>query len=435
MDLAKTEDKTAASLASDVFGKIAVRLIPFMFVLYVIAYLDRINISFAGLQMNRDLGFNDATFGLGAGVFFIGYFLFGIPSNLLVERFGARRWIAMIMVVWGFISLSMALIQSETMFYVLRFALGVAEAGFFPGMILYLTYWFPKRQLGLAVARFMTAIPAAGVVGGLLAACVPKFNGILGLSEWKWLFIITGAIPVLLRVVSYFYLTDRPAHAKWLTDEERAWLFERLSVERVDHSQSAKHKLSDTLLSTRVWLLAALYFTLALAMYGFQLWLPQIIKRLGALDEFTTALLTTIPAIFQALGMLVVAGHSDRSGERRWHVAASAMLAAVALALSALSNSPLLSMVLLSLAAFGIWGTVGPFWALPTGYLPAGAAAGGIALINSVGNLGGFVGPYIIGLAKHQYSDFNYALMTVSAVLFAGAVIALAVRKCEPDNG
>ncbi len=415
--------------ASDVLGKVSMRLLPFMLLLYVVAYLDRINVSFAALQMNRELGFNDAVFGLGAGVFFIGYFLFGIPSNLMVEKLGARRWIAIIMVVWGLVSLSMALIQNEFSFYILRFLLGVAEAGFFPGMILYLTYWFPKREIGLAVARFMTAIPAAGVLGGLVAACVPAMNGFLGLSGWKWLFLTTGSVPVLLGFVAYFYLTDKPEQAEWLSPQERNWLLEQVAADKNKQAASQNSDLSGHLRSWRVWLLAALYFSLTLGMYGFQLWLPQIIQATGVKDDSTTALLSTIPALFQAAGMLIVAGHSDSTGERRGHVAASAAIAAVSLALSGFCPTPALALLALSFAALGIWGTVGPFWALPTAFLPPAAAAGGIALINSVGNLGGFAGPYIIGLVKKQSGSFTCALLVVSGSLLLASLLALSVKE------
>lgn len=420
-----------AAAAADVFGKVSIRLIPFMLLLYVVAYLDRINVSFAALQMNRELGFNEAVFGLGAGVFFIGYFLFGIPSNLMVERFGAKRWIAFIMVVWGLVSLSMALIQDEMSFYVLRFLLGVAEAGFFPGMILYLTYWFPKKKIGLAVARFMTAIPAAGVLGGLVAACVPAMNGVCGLSGWKWLFLLTGSLPVLLGFIAYWYLTDKPEHADWLTAQERSCLLEQLEADKISQATDQSCNSVKGMRSGRVWLLAGIYFLLALGMYGFQLWLPQIIQATGVTDDSTTALLSTIPAIFQAAGMLVIAGHSDSTGERRGHVAAAAAVAAISLALSGFCPTPVLAMLALSFAAFGIWGTVGPFWALPTASLPPAAAAGGIALINSVGNLGGFAGPFIIGLVKKQSGSFTFALLAVACSLFLAAVLAITVKPAS----
>ncbi len=419
----------SSALRQDVLDKVAVRLLPFMFLLYVVAYLDRINVSFAGLQMNRDLGFDDAVFGLGAGVFFLGYFLFGVPSNLMVERVGARRWISIIMIAWGFVSLGMATVNSQTMFYSLRFLLGVAEAGFFPGMILYLTYWFPKRQMGLAVARFMTAVPAAGVLGGLVAAVVPSMNGMLGLAGWKWLFLTTGSLPILLGALAFFLLSDKPSEAKWLSEEERTWLAGVLNDERKKQSGNKSVGLTGVLLNGRVWYFACLYFMLTIGMYGFQLWLPQIINGVERTNDSTVALLSIIPAVFQALGMLIVAGNSDRTGERRMHLALSATLAGVALAVSAYLHERNLAIAALSLTAFGIWGTVGPFWALPASYLSPAVAASGIAFINSVGNLGGFAGPYIVGLIKHQFANFTYALMAVSSCLVFAAVLALRASK------
>jgi ACS family tartrate transporter-like MFS transporter len=417
-----------ADVESRVFNKITLRLIPFMFVLYVVSYLDRINVSFAGLQMNQALNFNDEIFGLGGGIFFIGYFLFGIPSNLMVERLGARKWISLIMILWGIVSVMMVTIESPLSFYILRFLLGVAEAGFFPGMILYLTYWFPRRLHGTAVARFMTAIPAAGVLGGLISAQLLGMSGTLGLPGWKWLFICTGLPAVILGVVVFFYLTDRPELAAWLSDDERQWLIEHISVDSAD-AKAAPSAMLSALRNSRVWLLAAIYFSLTLGMYGFQLWLPQIIHAFGGLSDATTALLSAIPAVFQALGMIVIAGHSDARGERRWHVALSAALAAAGLVATGCIKDPVISLMTLSLTALGIWGTVGPFWALPTAYLSRQSAAGGIALINSVGNLGGFAGPYLVGLIKKHTADFSHSLFAMALSLTICAALVLLVKQ------
>ena len=407
--------------------KISWRLLPFMLLLYIVSYLDRINVSFAGLQMNQELGFDESVFGFGAGIFFIGYFLFGIPSNLMVQKFGARRWISIIMVIWGTVSVAMALVKSAMAFYIMRFILGVAEAGFFPGMILYLTYWFPQREHGLAVARFMTAIPISGVLGGLISWKVLAMNGVLGLPGWKLLFLITGAPAVLLGIVVFFYLPDGPASAKWLCDHERQVLTSELQKDgAVDaHQGSPMAAFSDR----RVWLFALIYFSFTLGMYGFQLWLPQIIHGFGGLSDSQTALLSAIPALFQGLGMIVIALSSDRTGERRWHVFCAATLAALGLLSSAFVHDPVLSLLALSITAFGTWGMVGPFWALPTACLPAASAAAGIALINSVGNLGGFVGPSLVGMIKAHTSNFTLALLAMALSLFLGAVLSVTVCK------
>jgi MFS family permease len=315
------------------------------------------------------------------------------------------------------------------MFYMLRFLLGVAEAGFFPGMILYLTYWFPKKQIGSATARFMMAVPVAGVVGGLVASMVPTLNGVLGLPGWKWLFLTTGALPVFLGILTFVHLPEKPLQARWLTEQERAWLLARLAEELDDQPPSQRNSVATLVLNKRVWLLASLYFTLTVGMYGYQLWLPQIIHAVATSDERTTALLTLVPTVFQALGMLIVANHSDKTGERRLHIVGSAALAACMLALSCCASDGRLAFAALSLAAFGIWGTVGPFWALSTGYLSREAAAAGIGLINCVGNLGGFAGPYIVGLAKQQFSSFQYALMSVAVFLLVGAMLAFTINR------
>jgi ACS family tartrate transporter-like MFS transporter len=421
-----------------VLNKITWRLLPFMFVLYIVSYLDRINVSYAGLQMNSALGFDDNVFGLGAGVFFLGYFLFGVPSNLVMERLGARKWIATIMIVWGAISAAMALVHTRQEFYVMRFFLGVAEAGFFPGMILYLTYWFPKREHGMAVARFMTAVPAAGLAGGLIAAQVLPMTA-LGIPGWKWLFIITGAPSVLLGIIVLFTLTNKPEDAAWLSDDEKRVLLEHVAAQRSAPAKSSTNPTSPVmaaLTSGRVWLLALLYFCLTLGMYGFQLWLPQIVQGISHGNDSQTALLSSIPAIFQALGMVLIAGNSDRTGERRYHLAGSAILAAVGLTCAGLLQSPQLALLSLCFTAMGIWGTVGPFWALPTGYLSASVAATGIGLINSVGNLGGFAGPYFVGAIKAASHNFALSLLFMAGSLVFAAVLAvfLKIPRTEPGS-
>lgn len=409
-----------------VIAKVSWRLIPFMLLLYIIAYLDRINVSFAGLQMNRDLHFNEEIFGAGAGAFFIGYFLFGVPSNVMVAKLGARRWVSIIMVIWGLLSVSMSMVSEANWFYITRFLLGVAEAGFFPGMILYLTYWFPKKDHAKAVARFMTAIPVAGVLGGLISSRVLLMHGVMGLPGWKWLFIITGAPAVILGFVVLFVLCDGPSQCKWLNDTERRLLLDRIASDNQVALKESSHENIFT--NLRVWQLAFLYFCLALGMYGFQLWLPQIIQSFDNQDDSTAALLSAIPAVFQAAGMVVVANHSDAKAERRFHVAVPAFIAATGLILTGICHHPALSLACLCLTAFGIWGTVGPFWAIPTSYLSPSAAAAGIGLINSVGNLGGFAGPYIVGFIKSRAPSFLYSLIALALSLLLAGCLALSIK-------
>ncbi len=423
-------------------NKITLHLIPFMLILYVVSYLDRINISFAALQMNRDLNISDEAFGLGAGIFFFGYCLFGIPSNLVIQKFGPRRWISSIMILWGFVTIGMCFVRNQIDFCILRFVLGIAEAGFFPGMILYLTYWFPPKYHGAAVARFMAAIPLAGLLGSGVAAFALglKFGGLAG---WMWLFIVTGLPAILLGIVVRFWLPDRPRNAKWLTAEEIVAVERMVEVDvsvpkssdKVDpikgsNDNEAETKggassgFFETLKDFYVWRFALLYFTLTVSMYGFQLWLPQIIKAFGSLDDTATALISAVPALFQALGMLVIAGHSDKTGERRYHIVLATMCTFLGLGVSCFGDHAWLKLAGLSLAAFGIWGSVGPFWALTTNSLKRSSHATGIAVINSVGNLGGFVGPSIIGVVKQYSHGFNDALIALAVASVLAGVIA-----------
>lgn len=416
-----------------VLRKVGWRLLPFMFLLYIISYLDRINISFVGLDMSKSLGFSDEVFGWGAGIFFIGYCLFGVPSNLILSRVGARRWIAVLMVAWGIISVSMAFVQSIPMFYAMRFLLGVAESGFFPGMVLYLTYWFPKQQHGRAVARFMTAIPVAGIAGSIIAARLLNVAQFCGLAGWKWLFIVTGSPSIILGAACWFFLTDSPSAARWLSDDERKILQDRLAEDRGSAAASATQTpVLQVIAKPLVWLLALLYFLLTLGMYGFQLWLPQILFAFKAGSTSTTAMLTVIPAIFQALGMEMVARRSDKSGERKFHLATSACIAGAGLALAGMLTNPSLALAALCATAFGIWGTVGPFWAFPRGYLAPDLLPTGIGLINSVGNLGGCAGPALVGMIKHHSTNFSLSLWAMAASLLLAAFLPLVLPS--PDR-
>ena len=412
-----------------VLAKIRRRLIPFMFVLYIVSYLDRINVGFAALQMNEALHFSSAVFGLGSGIFFIGYFLFEVPSNLILQRVGARLWIARIMITWGIISSAMMFVIGPRSFYLLRFLLGLAEAGFFPGMILYLTYWFPAVERARAVALFMTATAIAGVVGGPVSGALLEMHGFGGLDGWQWLFLLEGLPAVLLGLVVLRYLDDGPATATWLTPEERAWVIGRLKSEQSEKERREHYTLWQALSNGRVWLLALVYFCIIVGFYGVSFWLPQMIKGFSGLGNVMVGVVSAIPYVAAAFVMVLVAAHSDRTGERRWHVTLPALAGAGGLLLSGYSTVPLASLASFCIATAGIWGALGPFWTLPTAFLSGSAAAGGIALINSIGNLGGFVGPSLVGLVKTATQSFRGGLVMLSLIVAVGGLLTLLIRR------
>ncbi len=417
-----------------VISKVSRRLIPFMFILYVIAYLDRVNVGFAALQMNADLKFSAAVYGLGSGIFFIGYFLFEIPSNLVLSRIGARIWIARIMITWGIVASATAFIQGPRSFYLARFLLGLAEAGFFPGMILYLTYWFPARHRAGTVALFMTATAVSGLISGPVSGALLTMHGTGGLAGWQWLFILEGLPAVVLGIVVFFYLTDKPEKAAWLSNEEKDWLMNRLKDEQERKSRIGIERFMHALKSGRVWLLCLIYLSIVIGLYGVGLWMPLIIKGVSGLSDFMVGIVSFFPYLLAAVGMTFIGKSSDRTGERRLHTAVSIALAAAGMILTAYTRDPVLELVSLSLVAIGIWGTLGPFWALATSFLSGTAASGGIALINSVGNLGGFVGPYIVGIIKDLTGVFKYGLIVLAAILLIGCVLTL-FMKHHPGEG
>jgi MFS transporter, ACS family, tartrate transporter len=413
-------------------GKVTRRLLPFLFLLYVVCYLDRVNVGFAALQMNRDLGFSPAVYGFGAGIFFLGYVLFEVPSNLMLARLGARVWIARIMITWGLLAASMMFIRGPLSFYTLRFLLGAAEAGFFPGMIYYLCRWFPTAQRARAIAMFMVAIPLSGVGGGPLSGALLSLKGHLGLAGWQWLFLLEGLPAVALGFVVVGYLTDRPEEATWLAADERAWLSATLSNER--ERCERRHGLSvlQTLSNPTVWLLGLLVFLChGIGIYVLSLWLPQIVRDFSGLNDFQVGLVSAVPYVAGAIAMLLMGAHSDRSGERLLHVGASTAVAGLGFLGSAYLRSPVLSVLALSLAAAGLLGTEGPFWSLPSIFLTGSAAAGGIALVNSLGSLSGFLGPYLIGVLKGATGSFYSGLLLVALVQFAGAALAVGMRRAR----
>ena len=403
------------------------RLVTFLFLLYIVAYLDRINLGFAALQMQQQLGFTDAVYGFGAGVFFAGYFLFQVPSNLVLERVGARRWIAVLMILWGIISASMASVTSVRSFYALRFLLGAAEAGFFPGVILYLKNWFPARARARTVARFMTAAPLSGVVGGPLSGALLGLHHKAGLAGWQWMFLLEGIPAIVLGAVVWAYLVDRPALAHWLTEEQREWLQQTLLAEANASPESESNALAAFRMG-RIWILALVYFGVNTVSYGVSMWLPNLIKSLGGMSNFTIGVLSAIPYVAAAITMVFVGLSSDRSGERRWHAAVPAFAGALAIGLAGGTTSLATAVALVSVAVVGVFSMMGPFWAMPTALLSATTAAAGIAFINSVGNLGGFFGPYIIGLVRTSTGQFRGGLLVVAGALAMSGALVLTVK-------
>jgi MFS transporter, ACS family, tartrate transporter len=404
------------------------RLVTFLFLLYVVAYLDRINLGFAALQMQRQLAFTDTVYGFGAGVFFAGYFFFQVPSNLMLERVGARRWIAVLMVTWGIISASMCLVVSRQSFYTLRFLLGAAEAGFFPGVILYLKTWFPARARARTVARFMTAAPLSGVIGGPLSGALLGLHQKAGLAGWQWMFLLEGIPAILLGGLAWAYLVDRPALARWLSDEQREWLQQTLDREAAETAYAPGSGVLAPFQLGRIWILALVYFGLNTVSYGMSLWLPNLIKSVSGVSDFAIGMLSGLPYVAAAVTMVAVGVHSDRCGERRWHTAMPAFAGAIALVFVAQVTSVAPAIVLVSIAALGVFSMVGPFWAMPTTLLSGTGAATGIAFINSVGNLGGFFGPYIIGLLRASTGYFKGGLLVLAGALAASGALVLTVK-------
>ncbi|MFE1599263.1 MFS transporter [Methylobacterium sp. ID0610] len=416
------------SLEQATMRRVAWRLVPFICLLYFIAFIDRVNIGFAALTMNKDLGFSSAVFGFGAGVFFFGYFLFEVPSNIILEKVGARLWIARVMITWGIISGAFAFITGETSFYILRFLLGAAEAGFFPGIILYLSYWFPARYRAGVVSLFMAAAPISVVLGSPISSALLEMDGILGLKGWQWMFIIEAIPAVVLGVVVLFYMTDRPEKAKWLPDDQRDWLVAQMSEERALKQPTAKHGLVSGLADIRVLALALVYFGTSAGLYTLGIWAPQIIKSFG-LSTMTVGLLNAVPPTIAVIAMIWWARHSDRTGERTWHVVIACLAAAVGLVLAGGASSVAAVIAALSLVNVGISAAKPPLWAMPTMFLSGSAAAVGIATINSVGNLGGFVGPWMIGWIKDRTGGFTGGLIVVAALLVLSAVVSLVVAR------
>ena len=422
-------------MADALAGKVARRLLPFLMLCYFFAYLDRVNVGFAALTMNRDIGLSATAYGFGAGLFFLGYVAFEVPSNLILERVGARIWIARIMVTWSLISASTAFVTSEWSFYLVRVLLGLAEAGFFPGIILYLTYWFPTAQRAGIVGIFMMAVPLSAAIGAPLSGLVMSFTGgWLGLAGWQWLYLLEAAPSLLLGLATLFVLTDRPEQAAWLTPEERARLVARMAEDQRLQPNRTTH-FGSALLDPRVLGLGLVYFGLSTGLYAVGLWLPQIVSSFG-FTTTATGFVAAIPYIVSAAGMLAWTRRSDRRGERVRHVAIPTVVAGLALIAASQAGTPFLTIAALSVAALGVFAALPTFWTLPTRLLTGTAAAGGIALINALGSLGGFVGPSLMGWVRDATGRFGDGLAAVAVVLIlAGALVLRIGRDTERFTG
>jgi MFS family permease len=417
-----------ASQADLLFRRVALRFMPLLFAGYVVAYLDRVNVGFAKLQMLNSLHFSEAAYGLGAGLFFVGYFLFEVPSNLLLHRLGARRWIARIMLTWAGLSMATAWVTTPTTFYVVRFLLGIAEAGFFPGMILYLTYWFPSHRRGKMVALLMAGNPVSGLVGGPLSGYIMHAtHGAWGMAGWQWLFILEALPSIVLGIVVFCFLDDRVADARWLDDNEKRLIQQEIDAAATSHTHSS---VRSAFLSARVWLMCLILFGIVMGSYAIGFWQPTIIRGTGIDDPFMIGLLTMIPYAAALVSMIAAGRHADRTRERRWHVAAPALLAAAGFVICAFNgDQAVLSVLGLTLAATGVVTALPMFWALPTAFLGGAGAAAGIALINCTGNLAGFISPAVIGWLKTVTHTLSSGLFVVAASL---ALSALLIVTCVP---
>jgi D-galactonate transporter len=414
------------------YRKATWRLIPFIFICYLFNYLDRVNVGFAKLEMLDALKLSETVYGLGAGIFFIGYVTSGIPSNLILHRLGARRWIAVMMILWGGLSAAMLFVDSAASFYVLRFLTGVAEAGFFPGMVFYFTNWFPSQKRGQVMALFMSAIPVSGLIGGPLSGWMLSHfqGGQGGLAGWQWLFLLQGLPTVLLGVAVLFYLSDGLKQATFLSNEEKAAMQAALDADEQNRSAGghAVHSFGAVLRNGHVWMLGLVYFSIQMGVYAINFWLPSIIKALGFNSATTIGWLSALPYLFAGIFMVVVGRSADARRERRWHLSVPMLMALVGLLLAAhFSSNVLIVMIGLTLATMGALTGLPMFWPLPAAFLGSAAAAGGLALINSLGQVAGFVSPFLVGWIKDATGSTDVALYILSSVLLVGALLVLLV--------
>ena len=423
MDLT-LEPKSAPSAAEEhrVYHKVFWHIMPFLMLCYVVAYLDRVNVGFAKLQMNADLGFSETVFGLGAGLFFIGYFVFEVPSNVIMYRIGAKIWIARIMITWGLVSAAFIFVKSPAMFYAMRFLLGLAEAGFFPGIILYLTYWYPAHRRAAIVTTFMAAIPVSGIFGNPLSGwIIDAFGGAAGLRGWQWMFVIQALPAILIGIATIFYLDNGIRAAKWLTESEKQ-LLEREIVADVALREESK-SIGALLRDPRIWAMCLIYFSVVLGQYGLTFWMPTLVKATGVKGNFNIGLLSAIPFVCAVIAMPLLGRSADARRERRWHLIVPALLGAVGFVVSAsFPQDTFISILFLSLAAAGVLSCAPLFWSLPTAFLTGAAAAGGIAIINSVGNLSGFASPYLVGYLKDATHSNQSGMFVLAGFLVLGAI-------------
>jgi ACS family tartrate transporter-like MFS transporter len=429
---------SAAELAElrRVIRKVSARLLPFLFALYVVAYLDRVNVGFAALQMKSALRFSDSVYGFGAGIFFVGYLLFQVPSNLALVKFGARRWLAALMICWGIISASMMFVRTPFSFYTFRFLLGAAESGFYPGIILYLTYWFPLSARARSVSWLMMASPVSGLIGGPLSGVLLSMTGVGNLSGWQWLFLMEGIPAIILGASVKFILTEKPRDAAWLEPAERETLLAAIETEgkrtRQDTNSPLRRSiLFDVIARRETWLLCGAYFALTWTSYGLGLWLPQLVKNFSGYSDRMVGVLTIAPYLFAVAVMVFIGAISDRTRQPHRTYAACAFAGAAGFFLSVHPHHVLLSTIFLSISVAGVYSAFGPFWAMPGEFLSGASAAAGIAFINSLGNLGGLFGPYITGIVRQRTGSFAVGTLILGGVLFLSGVFALAVKATQ----
>jgi ACS family tartrate transporter-like MFS transporter len=435
--------------ARALYRRITRRLIPYMFVLYIVAYMDRVNVGFAAMDIERQLHFSNTVYGTGAAIFFLGYALCDLPSSLILRRVGTRLWIARIMISWGIVSALMIFMHSPRSFYLLRFLLGVAEAGFVPGMLLYLTFWFPSHERARAVAKFMTATSLAGVVGAPLSSALLKLDGFHHLAGWQWLFLLEGVPTILLGVSVLFYLSDSPGdpQVRWLSPDEKLWLNNELALDQARYGAAEHHNLLDAFRLPAVWLLASVYIVIQIGVYVVNLWMPLILSSLAhnssaAADASLIARYATLPYLLAAITTVLVGVSSDRTNERRGHIAGCLVLAAIGFVWAAKAPNIGVALIAMSFAAIGLWSTIGPFWALLTRMVGGSAAAGAVAIITSIGAFGGFLGPYFTGILRDRTHSFAAGLDTIGALALAAALLALTAShrpaqdlgRVEPDH-
>jgi MFS transporter, ACS family, phthalate transporter len=415
---------------SRLYWKVILRIIPFIFICYVLNYIDRVNVSFAKLQFQSDLNLTDASYGLGVGLFYVGYILFEVPSNLLLQKIGARKTITRIMCLWGLISGATAFVSRPEEFYVARILLGAAEAGFFPGIILYLTFWFPNRMRGRVMSFFVLAIAVSGITGGPVSGLIMQhMGGIYGFKSWQWLFLIEGLLPVMMGIAAFFVLDDRPRDAKWLSDSEKDLLTANLSVERRKESHSGFRAFLYALRSPMLWLATSGYFSVTWAGMILNFWTPTIIQRSGISSLFQVGLLSAVPYAVGAIGMLALCRNSDRMLERHWHFFAAVFMAAcAALAVAWSSRNPALAIVCLAVLAIGYLSAVALFWTIPTSFLSEQESAGSIAFISSVGQIGSLIAPTLFGYVWQRTSSFTVGASVVAGVLIAGGCAVLSLK-------